>query len=134
MQVCLVVLRLGVPGLLVDIFRELLERSGLLLSKNGWKTVSLVCQMLNLSAFLPQSGVEVTAGGGKELKGKRPPLQAYILKQGMKTLPKKEIEQIWKYSIIWGNLSKKKITIKGNNAYVSKCIHMILEKKNQEKR
>ena len=90
---------MGVPGLLVDIFRELLEKSGLLLSKNGWKTVSLVCQMLNLSAFLPQSGVEVTAGGGKELKAKDPPAGIYT-KQGMKTLPKKEIEQIWKYNII----------------------------------
>ena len=80
---------MGVPGLLVDIFRELLERSGLLLSKNGWKTVSLVCQMLNLSAFLPQSGVEVTAGGGKELKGKRPPPADIYTKTGYENITKK---------------------------------------------
>ena len=52
----------------------------------------------------------------------------------MKTLPKKEIEQIWKYDIIRGNLSKEETTIKGNNAYVSICIHIILEEKNQEKK
>ena len=34
--------------------------------------------------------VEATAGGGKELRGKRPPAGIYT-KQGVKTLPKKEI-------------------------------------------
>ena len=39
---------------------------------------------------------------------------------------------MWEYDIIWGNLPKKEITINGNNAYISKCIHMILKEKNQE--
>ena len=77
------------PGLLVDIFRELLERSGLLLSKNGWKTVSLVCQMLNLSAFLPQSGVEVTAGGGKRTKRQKTPPAGIYTKTGYENITKK---------------------------------------------
>ena len=66
-------------------------------------------------------------------KTKRPSAGIYT-KQDVKTLPKKEIEQIWKYDIIWGNLPKKEITIKGNNAYVSRYIYMILEEKNQEKK
>ena len=52
--------------------------------------------------------------GEKRTKRQKTPAGIYT-KHGVKTLPKKEI------------------TINGNNAYVSKCIHIILEEKNQEK-
>jgi len=44
--------------------------------------------------------VEVTAGGGKELRDKRPPLQVYIPRQCEKILPNEEIYQIGKDYII----------------------------------
>ena len=61
--------------------------------------------------------------GEKRTKRQKTPAGIYT-KQSVKTLPKKEIEQIWKYNIILGNLPKKEITIKGNNSYVSICIYI----------
>jgi len=49
---------------------------------------------------LRAKGVEVTAGGGKELRDKRPPLQVYIPRQCEKILPNEEIYQIGKDYII----------------------------------
>ena len=74
------------------------------------------CRVASLSLSITSSCWSYCRWGKRTKRQKTLPAGIYT-KQGVKTLPKKEIEQIWEYNIIWGNLPKKKITIKGNNAY-----------------
>jgi len=77
------------------------ESPGWLMRWQNWFLPShATSNQKHLMKLVGTLSVEVTAGGGKELRDKRPPLQVYIPRQCEKILPNEEIYQIEKDYII----------------------------------